>query len=95
MVIEKTPLVPSHYIDLPDHVTVAVQTTDGRHFTQDGYVGNGSTDKWDSVAEKDFNFRSSGGALLRRRPLRTRRAPFRRTGLKQALKAFRSGCRRC
>jgi len=33
--------------------------------------------------------------LLRRRPLRTRRAPFRRTGLKQALKAFRSGCRRC
>ena len=31
----------------------------------------------------------------RPRPLRTRRAPFRRTGLKQALKAFRSGCRKC
>ena len=29
--------------------TVAVQTTDGRHFTQDACVGNGATDKWDSV----------------------------------------------
>jgi hypothetical protein len=37
-VIEKTPLVPNQYINLPDHVTVAVQTTDGRHFTQDAYV---------------------------------------------------------
>jgi hypothetical protein len=42
----------------PGHVTVAVQTTDGRHFTRDAYVGNGATDKWDSVAEKDFNFRT-------------------------------------
>ena len=29
-----------------------------RGFTQDAYVGNGATDKWDSVAEKDFNFRT-------------------------------------
>jgi hypothetical protein len=58
VVIEKPPLVPNQYVNLPDHVTVAVQTTDGRHFTQDAYVGNGATDKWDSVAEKDFNFRS-------------------------------------
>jgi hypothetical protein len=35
VVIEKIPMVPSQYINLPDHVTVAVQTTDGRHFTQD------------------------------------------------------------
>ena len=46
--------LPSQYINLPDHVTVAAQTTDGRHFTQGAYVGNGATDKWDSVAEKDF-----------------------------------------
>jgi len=32
--------------------------------------------------------------LPRRRPLRTRRAPFRRTGLKQALQAFRSRLRK-
>jgi hypothetical protein len=43
VVIEKTSLVPNQYINLPDHVTVAVQTTDGRHFTQDAYVGNGAT----------------------------------------------------
>lgn len=45
MVIEKTTLVPSRYSNLPDHVT------------QDAYVGNGSTDKWDGVAEH-FNFRT-------------------------------------
>ena len=66
VVIEKTPLVPSQYINLPDHVTVAVQTTDGRHFTQDAYVGNGATDKWDSVAEK-------GLQLSHRRPGRRQR----------------------
>jgi hypothetical protein len=65
VVIEKTPLVPSRYINLPD-VTVAVQITDGRHFTQNAHIGNGSTDKWDSVAEKDFQ-------LPHRRPGRRQR----------------------
>jgi hypothetical protein len=55
--LEKTPLVPNQYINLPD-LTVSVQTTDGRHLTQDAYVGNGATDKWDSLAEQDFNFRT-------------------------------------
>jgi len=58
VVIEKTPLEPNQYVNLPDHVTIAIQTTDERHFTQDAYVGHDATDKWDSVAEKDFNFRT-------------------------------------
>jgi hypothetical protein len=66
VVIEKPSLVPNQYLNLPDHVTVAVQTTDGRHFTQDAYVGNGATDKWDSVAEK-------GLQLSHRRPGRHQR----------------------
>ena len=60
VVIEKTPPVPNQYINLPDHVTLAVQTADGRHFTQDAYVGDGATDKWDSLAEKDFRLVARG-----------------------------------
>jgi hypothetical protein len=43
--------LPRQYINLLDHVTVAVQTTVGRHFTEDACAANGSTDKWDSVAD--------------------------------------------
>jgi hypothetical protein len=50
------PELTSHFIDLPDHYTVSVRTKDGRHVTQDASVGEGGTDKWDTVAEKDFNF---------------------------------------
>jgi hypothetical protein len=42
--------VPNRIIDLPDHLTVMIQTKDGRHVTEDAYVTAGATDKWDSVA---------------------------------------------
>lgn len=58
VLIQKTAIPPNQYINLPDYITVVVRTTDGRHLTQDAFVGNGATDKWDSVAEKDFIFRT-------------------------------------
>jgi hypothetical protein len=57
-VIHKTALISSDQLTLPDHFTVAVQTTDGRQTTQDAVIGPGATGPWDSVAEYDFLFRN-------------------------------------
>jgi len=58
VVIHKTALISSDQLTLPDHFTVAVQTTDGRQTTQDAVIGPGATGRWDSVAEYDFLFRN-------------------------------------
>lgn len=44
-------------VSLPDNYTAAVQTTDGRHVTQDAYITHDATGPWDSIAEFDFLFR--------------------------------------
>jgi hypothetical protein len=58
VVIEKTALIPSDQLTLPDHFTVVVQTTDGQHHTEDAVIGTDATGRWDSKAEYDFLFRN-------------------------------------
>ena len=53
--------LPRQYINLLDHVTVAVQTTVGRHFTEDACAANGSTDKW--AAAWQTSLIANGGRL--------------------------------
>ena len=56
--VEKRPIVPNRFVDLPDHFAVVVRTKDGRHITEDDYVSRAATGDWDSVVEKSFIFRT-------------------------------------
>lgn len=47
---------PNKFIVVPDAYTVVVETTYGRHFTQEAMVIAGKTAAYDSPVEKDFNF---------------------------------------
>lgn len=58
VVLTKNPMVDSEKWDLPDYFTVVVQTTDGKHHTQDAGISPGQgMGPWDSAAEFDFIFR--------------------------------------
>jgi hypothetical protein len=64
--IQKYPLVPSEAWTLPDSFTVVIQTTDGKHHTEDAVTRHGKFGPWDSVAEYDFIFRDIDPADVKR-----------------------------
>jgi hypothetical protein len=60
------PFVPSEAWTLPDSFTVVIQTTDGKHHTEDAVIRHGKFGPWDSVAEYDFIFRDIDSADVKR-----------------------------